>query len=88
MHGKSVKPIPDRMRSVIPHLICAGAAHAIEFYEQAFGANSKDANAHYLYALALGRYGQGISVAAALKQGLGGKIKASLEEQGAKVEVK
>lgn len=38
MHGKSVKPIPDRMRSVIPHLICAGAAQAIEFYEQAFGA--------------------------------------------------
>lgn len=47
--------------------------------EQAFGANPKDANAHYLHALALGRYGQGISVAAALKKGLGGKIKASLE---------
>ncbi len=35
----------------------------------------KDANAHYLYAYALGRYGQGISVAKALAQGFGGKIK-------------
>jgi tetratricopeptide (TPR) repeat protein len=47
--------------------------------EQGIDANPKDANAHYLHALALGRYGQGISVAAALKKGLGGKIKASLE---------
>jgi tetratricopeptide (TPR) repeat protein len=38
----------------------------------------KDANAHYLYAFALGRYGQGISVAKALAQGMGGKIKDSL----------
>ena len=38
----------------------------------------KDANAHYLYAYALGRYGQGISVAKALAQGFGGKIKAAL----------
>jgi tetratricopeptide (TPR) repeat protein len=35
----------------------------------------KDANAHYLYAFALGRYSQGISVAKALAQGFGGKIK-------------
>jgi len=38
----------------------------------------KDANAHYLYAYALGRYGQGISVAKALAQGFGGKIKIAL----------
>jgi tetratricopeptide (TPR) repeat protein len=38
----------------------------------------KDANAHYLYAFALGRYGQGISVAKALAQGFGGKIKDAL----------
>jgi len=38
----------------------------------------KDANAHYLYAYALGRYGQGISVARALAQGFGGKIKEAL----------
>ena len=38
----------------------------------------KDANAHYLYAFALGRWGQGISVAKALAQGFGGKIKDAL----------
>jgi len=39
----------------------------------------KDANAYYFQALALGRYGQGISVVKALAQGLGGKIHAALE---------
>ena len=38
----------------------------------------RDANAHYLYAYALGRYSQGISVAKALAQGFGGKIKDAL----------
>lgn len=38
----------------------------------------KDANAHYLYAFALGRYSQGISVAKALAQGFGTKIKDAL----------
>jgi PhnB protein len=33
-----VKPIPEGMRSITPHLICAGAANAIEFYKKAFGA--------------------------------------------------
>jgi len=33
-----VKPIPDGMQSVTPHLICAGAADAIEFYKKAFNA--------------------------------------------------
>jgi PhnB protein len=32
------KQIPQGMRSVTPHLICAGAAQAIEFYKKAFGA--------------------------------------------------
>ncbi|MCC6869782.1 MAG: hypothetical protein IT522_13265 [Burkholderiales bacterium] len=41
-------------------------------------AAAKDANAHYLYAFALGRYSQGISVAKALTQGYGGKIKDAL----------
>jgi tetratricopeptide (TPR) repeat protein len=41
-------------------------------------AAAKDANAHYLYAFALGRYSQGISVAKALAQGFGGKIKDAL----------
>ena len=38
----------------------------------------KDANAHYLYAYALGRYSQGISITQALAQGFGGKIKDAL----------
>ncbi|MBK9115608.1 MAG: hypothetical protein IPM22_08170 [Betaproteobacteria bacterium] len=38
----------------------------------------KDANAHYLYAFALGRYSQGISVAKALAQGFGTKIRDAL----------
>jgi hypothetical protein len=39
----------------------------------------KNANAHYLMAYALGRYSQGISVAKALAQGLGSKVKGALE---------
>ncbi|KVZ07280.1 VOC family protein [Burkholderia ubonensis] len=34
----SIKPIPEGMRTLTPHLICAGAADAIEFYRQAFNA--------------------------------------------------
>jgi uncharacterized glyoxalase superfamily protein PhnB len=33
-----VKFIPDGMHSVTPHLVCAGAADAIEFYKKAFNA--------------------------------------------------
>ncbi|MEH0167878.1 hypothetical protein [Roseateles microcysteis] len=40
----------------------------------------KNANAYYWQAYAIGRYGQGISVAKALAQGLGGKVKGSLEK--------
>jgi len=36
-----VKPIPDGMHSVTPHLICAGAADAIEFYKKAFNAEEE-----------------------------------------------
>ena len=60
-------------------------AARLALLEQAFGwadayrkGAPKDANAHYLYAFALGRYGQGISVAKALAQGFGGKIKEAL----------
>lgn len=33
-----VQPVPAGMRTVTPHLCCAGAADAIEFYKKAFGA--------------------------------------------------
>ncbi len=35
---KTVPAIPEGMTAITPHLICAGAADAIEFYKQAFGA--------------------------------------------------
>jgi PhnB protein len=37
--SKSItKPIPDGMHTVTPHLVCAGASDAIEFYKKAFNA--------------------------------------------------
>ena len=43
-------------------------------------ADPKNASAWYWQAYALGRYGQGISVAKALAQGLGTKVKTALEQ--------
>ena len=43
-------------------------------------ADPKNVNAFYWQAYALGRYGQGISVAKALAQGLGSKVKQALEQ--------
>jgi hypothetical protein len=42
-------------------------------------AEPRNPNAHYQFAYAAGRYSQGISVAKALAQGLGGRIRAALE---------
>ncbi|HEV8097470.1 MAG TPA: VOC family protein, partial [Burkholderiales bacterium] len=33
--------VPQGMHSVTPHLVCAGAAQAIEFYKKAFGATEE-----------------------------------------------
>jgi uncharacterized glyoxalase superfamily protein PhnB len=38
---KKVKPIPEGMHAVTPHLVCAGAADAIEFYKKAFDAEEE-----------------------------------------------
>ncbi len=38
MSNPAVKPIPDGMHSVTPHLVCANAAEAIAFYVKAFNA--------------------------------------------------
>lgn len=43
------------------------------------GSEPKNANGHYQYAYAAGRYSQSISVLKALKEGYGGRIKAALE---------
>jgi len=47
--------------------------------EAQIASDSKNANAHYFMAYALGRYSQGISIAKALAQGLGSKVKSALE---------
>jgi PhnB protein len=38
MPSSTVEPIPEGMHTLTPHLVCAGAAQAIDFYIQAFGA--------------------------------------------------
>lgn len=38
MTAPQVKPIPSDMHTITPHLVCDGAAQAIEFYQRAFGA--------------------------------------------------
>jgi PhnB protein len=38
MSTAKVKPIPEGMHSLTPHLICEGASEAIEFYKRAFNA--------------------------------------------------
>jgi uncharacterized glyoxalase superfamily protein PhnB len=38
MSNTQVSKIPPGMHAVTPHIVCAGAADAIEFYKKAFGA--------------------------------------------------
>ena len=40
MSTAKVKPIPDGMRSITPHLVCSDADAAINFYQKAFGATN------------------------------------------------
>jgi tetratricopeptide (TPR) repeat protein len=47
--------------------------------EAAIAALPADANSHYRYAFAMGRYSQGISITKALKLGLAGKVREQLE---------
>ena len=41
MAAQKVNPIPADMHTVTPHIICAGAAQAIDFYKKAFGATEE-----------------------------------------------
>ena len=41
MKTQHVNPIPEGMHTVTPHLVCAGAADAIEFYKKAFNAEER-----------------------------------------------
>ena len=38
MNTPATQPIPHGMHTITPHLVCDGAAAAIEFYKEAFGA--------------------------------------------------
>ena len=38
MARQAPNPIPEGMHSLTPHLVCAGAAEAIDFYKRAFSA--------------------------------------------------
>ncbi len=40
--NQTVRPIPEGYRSLTPHLVCEGAAAAMDFYKQAFGAVEVD----------------------------------------------
>ena len=52
---------------------------AAKLAEAAVKALPGEANSHYRHAFALGRYSQGLSIAKALKQGIAGKVRESLE---------
>ena len=52
---------------------------AAKLAEAAIKALPDEANGHYRHAFALGRYSQGLSIAKALKQGIAGKVRESLE---------
>ncbi len=52
---------------------------AAKLAEVAIKALPDEANSHYRYAFALGRYSQGLSIAKALKQGIAGKVRAALD---------
>lgn len=53
---------------------------ATEMGDEAIGADSTNAEAHYQAAHALGRYAQGIGAFTALRQGLAGRIRERLDE--------
>jgi tetratricopeptide (TPR) repeat protein len=74
-----------KAQCVYAHYLERDAKARLALFEEAAGwadarraAAEKDANAHYLFAYALGRYGQGISVVKALAQGFGGRIRDAL----------
>jgi len=71
IYANSVEPKDAAKVPLFEEVMKRAEAHAKD--------DPKNANAHYLYAYAAGRYSQRISVAKALAQGYGGRIKAALE---------
>ena len=73
LHAGDAEPLPKEKIKLEMFIEAAERAAAQQ------QAEPKNPNAWYWQAYALGRYGQGISVAKALTQGLGVKVKAALE---------
>lgn len=76
----------NKAQAIYANSIETGKAVQIALFEEVMKraevqarAEPRNANAHYLYAYAAGRYSQRISVAKALAQGYGGKIRNALE---------
>lgn len=53
--------------------------HAAGLAEAAIEVLPEEANSHYRYAFALGRYSQGLSIVKALKDGIAGKVRKALD---------
>jgi hypothetical protein len=78
--------VANKARSIYANALERKEAARLALFEESMqraeeqaAAEPKNANAHYQYAYAAGRYSQRISVVKALSEGLGGKIRAALE---------
>jgi tetratricopeptide (TPR) repeat protein len=78
--------VANKAQAIYANYLEEGEKRKLELFEEVAqraeklqGKQPKNANAYYWQAYALGRYAQGISVAKALAQGIGGKVKAALE---------
>ncbi len=78
--------VANKAQSIYANSLEKKPAARLALFEEAMqraqaqaAAEPKNPNAHYQFAYAAGRYSQGISVAKALAQGLGGRIRAALE---------
>ena len=78
--------VANKATAIYANYLEADEKRKLALFEEVAGRAEKqqaaepgNANAFYWQAYALGRYAQGISIAKALAQGIGGKVKAALE---------
>ena len=78
--------VANKSQSIYANYLEANEKRKLELFEEVAARaerlqrdQPKNANAYYWQAYALGRYAQGISIAKALAQGIGGKVKTALE---------
>jgi hypothetical protein len=84
--GTACAAVANKAAGVYATYLARGANEATQVLQQAIARGEaavaeepRRANAHYFLAFVLGRYGQRISVAKALADGLGGRIRAALD---------